>query len=661
MLKPVPPQKQKNTVRRVRVSPPAWLPESVRALCLEAQRHRFGLGHQVRKVMRKRRREPISKWVEHARVLSMSSKPGPWRNSRTPYLTGIMESSFHPAVQDVAVIKSPQVGGSEFVNNCIGYASSFDPGPGMFVYPDIETAKDNNRERITPMFEESPELRDLLSGSDNDKTGIKLKLVGMPLYMAWARSVSRLGNRPIRYLVLDEVDKYPRLTSKDEADPISLALARTTTYRYNKKVWRISTPTTEDGPIWLAWNNAVARFEFWVRCPECGMFHVMTFDQIKFPEDERNPEVIKNKALAWYECPHCGGFWDDSARDRAVRAGQWREQSTGMELAQHLRQAEPKSVAFHIPAWLSTFVSLSECVYWFLKGNDKKNRQRLAHLRHFMNAIKAEPWQEYEIQRDEDRILALCDSRPRGRVPATPEGERSLIAGLVAGVDTQKRGFYYSIRAFAYGENWESWLVRAGQVVTFEDLTSVLWGSEYRDADGNVHPIRLTLIDAMGDRTREVYQYCAGHRGKIMPIQGKQYLAATPVKYSDIEYYPGTKSRIPGGLSLMQIDTTFFKNDLAAAMAIEPGDPGMFHLHADTSQDYAQQLCAEWFDEEKRVWLCPDHKDNHYWDCEVYARAAWYALGGPFLKRPGSAPKQPTARPARQGSLVGTRPTWFSR
>jgi phage terminase large subunit GpA-like protein len=72
---------------------------------------------------------------------------------------------------------------------------------------------------------------------------------------------------------------------------------------------------------------------------------------------------------------------------------------------------------------------------------------------------------------------------------------------------------------------------------------------------------------------------------------------------------------------LYRINTTHYKNALARKLAIPPGDPGAFHLHKNVGQDYIRQMTAEYRDDAGK-WVCPSHRANHYWDCEVLALVA---------------------------------------
>ena len=193
------------------------------------------------------------------------------------------------------------------------------------------------------------------------------------------------------------------------------------------------------------------------------------------------------------------------------------------------------------------------------------------------------------------------------------------MAALVAGVDTQAKYFRYVIRAFAPGDTEESWLIQCGTAPTFESLSQTLWRNVYRDAEGNEYRVSACVIDAMGapGRTKQVYAWCAQQGGRAMPFKGEQKMA-TPVSYSPIEFFPdakGSKIKIPGGVLLRRVDTTFFKGDLAEKLSVTPGDPGTFWLHANTVNP------------EKLIWESPHQRPNHFWDCEVMALVCAWELG----------------------------------
>lgn len=267
----------------------------------------------------------------------------------------MMNALRFPGVETGIICKGPQTGVTDACVNMLGHAADHFPGPAMVVYPDKDTARDICNDRIKPMFEDSPRLRRHLKGNVNEESSIRVNLRHMAILLGWSGSVSRLGSRPIRLLILDELDKY--MDSRKEASSEALAEKRTITWRGKRLIIKLSTPTTETGPIWIAFTEeAHCRFDWHVVCPHCGTQQLMIFDNIRWPEDVRDPRDLEAGAasasgqLARYHCGHCEAQWDDADRDRAVRMGQWIERGTGLELFTHLETHKPGKIAFHIPS-----------------------------------------------------------------------------------------------------------------------------------------------------------------------------------------------------------------------------------------------------------------------------------------------------------------------
>lgn len=205
----------------------------------------FGVGERA--ALRRRKPIPVSVWAERHRIAHLSSRPGPWRNQTTPYAAGIMDAGFFPSVRSVSVMKCPQSAGTEAIHNCVAYAIDRAPGPVLYVYPDESTARENARNIIILMIRASPLLREYLTGISDDLSSLRVKLAHLTIYMAWSGSASQLGNKPIRYLILDELDKYQ--SGKREASAEALAEKRVITWGKRAIIWKLSTPTVVDGPI----------------------------------------------------------------------------------------------------------------------------------------------------------------------------------------------------------------------------------------------------------------------------------------------------------------------------------------------------------------------------------------------------------------------------
>ena len=596
----------------------------------------------------------VSVWAEGHRVVHNSSLPGKWKNAANPCLAGIMDASFHPSVQTVVIMKAPQVGGTEAVHNCVAYAIDRAPGPALYVYPDELTAGENATDRIIPMLTASARLSEYLTGAADDLSSKRINLCHMSLHMAWSGSPARLGNKPIRYLVLDELDKYQ--SSKREASSKDLAQKRVVTWRRKARIWELSTPTHKNVGIHAEWDAAEARYRFHVVCPHCGVELLMEFARIKWSAAVTDPVKLESGDQAWYECQHCDAQWSDADRDMALRRGVWREEDTGMELEEHLRAASPMVIAFHIPAWISPFCSLSKIAAKALAYALTKDE---AISKDLQNNFKAEPWEERHSVRAEDTILALKDDRPRGLVPGGGQ-----VAALVATVDTQDDGFVYEIRAQGWGIAEETWSVREGflpvdwEVKTrpqgtecpwryhpaFDSLRRVLWEEAYSDEAGVIYPVQLTIIDAMGHYTTEVYDFCSAHRGLILPYQGVQRMNVK-YAYTPILRYPGTNKPFPGGLKLLRGHTTFWKDKLSTRLRVAPTDPGAWHYHGEIPDEWAKGMCAEYKDEKTGYWICPKGKANHAWDVAHYSLIAADILGIKMWdNEPAPAPAPPQSQ-----------------
>lgn len=592
--------------------------------------------------LRRRRLIPVSEWVERYRVLPLDSAvPGKWQNSTTPYLVGIMDAVMCRSIQHVVVCAPPQTGKTDLSLNIVGYTADRIPGNWLIVYPDEKTAVDMSRDRVQPLFKESPRLRSYVTKAVDDLSTLRLRLKHAKIYMAWANSAARLASRPLPYVLLDEVDKFPLTAGRKETSPITLAEKRTRTFAHRRKILRVSTPTIESGPIWQAINTECeAVFVYWVRCPDCDCWQQMEFTSIKWEggSDADFRQILSDARSTWYECTGCAEKWDDTKRDMAVLSGKWRERDSGVGLETYLAASKPVVIGFHYRAWISRFVPLREPAAAFLRALKDKNK-----LKDFNNDYCAEPWRLVEKERSEDSILALCDDRPRGLVPA------DNVAYLTCGVDTQDDGFWYWIQAWGFAEPGQrppSWCIRAGFVVDFYSLSEVLWGDHYYDVEGNPYVVQFGLQDAGGHRTHEVYNFCRVHQGRLIPSFGKRVLAA-PFRWGKTSRLPGTKRMMPGDVRKVEINTTYFKNAVSQAMQIAAGDPGGIALYEDFPMSYALQLAAEYMGEEG-YWECPAGRDNHLWDCLVLNFTAADIIGVKHRPQPRQPPPENRMKPNKE-------------
>lgn len=562
----------------------------------------------------------VSEWAEKYRLLDSktSAMPGPWRNRKTPYLVGIMDEILNYESEEVIFCKCTQIGGSEAMLNMIGYIIQQDPSPTMVVYPTDKLAESISDNRLVPMIKASPSLSELFREFQSQK--LELQFQGMYLSLVGSNSPSSLASKAIKYLMLDEVDKYPSNTKK-EADPIALARERTKTFA-NRKTYMTSTPTVREGHIWKALEGADLEKHYFVPCPHCGEMIELKFNQIKWP-DKEGMTTNERADMAVYVCQECGALINDYHKDRMLQQGEWRvvkQNTTGK-----------KKVAFWINTLYSPFVRFSEIALEFLNSKDDPER-----LQNFRNSWLAEPWEDTATHTDEDMVLARQTDDEEFVVP-------DWAKMLTAGVDVQKNCLYYDIRA--WGDYITSQSITHGQVSSFADIDRVM-NLTYRNKAGDDFVVQLCLIDS-GYNADDTYEFCVSNLDWAMPVKGSSTQMTSHYKLSTVNR-PGTKG---DGIQLVLTDGDKYK-DMIASRLHKPNGTGSWMVYKGCDLEYARQVTAEHkinVRSNGRVlqkWVPKtQHIDNHFLDCSVYALAAADIMG---VRSMHLAEEEPEPKPQQQ-------------
>lgn len=554
-----------------------------------------------------------SEWADKYRLLDNrnSKEPGKWHTERTPYLKAIMDAFCDDEVEEIIVCAGAQLGKSEAILNMLGYAIHQNPGPAMLVYPTQDIAESISRNRLQIMVETTPALRERKTQVAADFQLTEMKFQTMTLFLAWANSPAMLASKPIRYLFMDEIDKYPSFSGR-EADPISLAKKRTTSYTGFHKIVYVSTPTFETGNIWYQLSKANVIYRYYVPCPFCGEYQLLEFENIKWERDDDFESLRQN---AYYECAHCHARIKSEHKMAMLQKGEWREDER-----KHFGR---RKVGFHISAIYSPFFTFGDLAREFLESKND-----VATLMDFTNSRLALPFKEVVEKSRESDVFAHVSTLPVGVAPDD-------TVAIVAGIDTQDDGFFYTIYAIESGNIPH--LLRYGFVGTLNELDGVIFNSVYRinNSDINVRVARA-FIDSGGHRTAEIYDYARTRRGFVYPIKGMNTPSAgVAIKETAIEKYPNSNAPIPGGLRLVNINTIFYKDEIHRRLL---SDKGEIWFHASTASDFAMQLTAE---EKRRSrkgqsysedWVRV-YSENHYLDCTVYALAAAEHLQARFLPK----------------------------
>lgn len=592
----------------------------------------------------------VSQWADRHRVMTeryMTPKVGPWDTSWSEYLREPMDAMSDPAIAQVTLMFASQSGKTEALLNYLGWIIDRDPGPTMVVLPRDEDLAYVMQRRIRVMVEDSPRLARYLSGRKTDNKTTELSTMRMSVFMASAQSPAALASKPIRHLILDEVDKYPLFAGR-EAGPIHLARERTKRF-WDAKVVIASTPTTRLGAVWEHWEDSDQR-RYHVPCIHCGEFQVLDFSRVRWGL-ERQPDKIEAEKLARYHCAFCDLPWTDADKVKVVRRGRWVPASGSIDRDGVVHVVEERQRrGYQLSSLYPPDISFSRVAAQFLRAKDSADS-----LLNFTNSWLGWIFEERSEGRTLEHLRACIGPHLKNELPEWP---RVCVLG---GADVQKDGIFYVIRAFAGGDR--SALLECGKVANFDLLEDVMLRRVWRKASsGEPVPFGLLGIDA-GYRTDEVYAFARKHLDRVRAVRGSNSPMGRFFSASRIDIAPNGK-QLKGGITALRVDTRMVKDKLSRL--IRPADAAepKWRIHVDAGEDYQQALCSE-----HRVvvrsrttrtvreeWLPrPGGGPNHFWDCEVYCLTMAELVGCPQWEDPIQTPEEVEAKAKRVAAAARPR------
>lgn len=586
----------------------------------------------------------MSQWADRFRQLSSeaSAEPGGWDTSRAEYQRGIMDACAS-GLSSVVIMSSAQIGKTEILNNILGYYIDYQPCSILVVQPNLQAAQMWSKERLAPMIRDTPALRQKVSdvkARDSSNTILQKQFPGGYVAATGAESPAGLCSRPVRVLLMDEVDRYPD-SAGTEGDPVDLATARTKNF-WNRLIIATSTPTVKGfSRIEKAFLESDQSYYF-IPCPRCGEAHVLKWGNIVW--GERTP-AKGDPRKAVFQCPHCSGFFSNGEKNAAVRiapnvgAG-WRATApfTGKP-------------GFHIWEAYSPWRELWQIVESFLAAKGDPQR-----LKTWVNTTLGETWE------DAGEVVHDHELQERCETYAAPVPARALY--LTAGVDTQPDRL--EVEVVAWGKGEESWSIDHHVIYGDPDIKEGTPGSPWdtltdyvrrvwQHESGAEVSVSHTMIDSGGHNTTAVYEYCKRHKGdRIYPIKGKG--GDLPIVGGRQRTKTG-KSVRPVDLFIVGVDNG--KHAVMNRLRIKDPGPGYCHFPQGRDPEWFRQLTSEKLvtsykkGRPSRKWELQSGRRNEALDCRVYAYAA-FLVGAPQLDKVAFRLK---ADAARRGPLVVTKPS----
>ena len=418
----------------------------------------------------------VSEWAETYRILSAegSAEPGKWSNKRAPYQKYIMDAFTDKETEEITAMAAAQTAKTEILLNIIGYMITNDPGPILLVQPTLKTGQHFSKRRVSTMFRDCPVLREKLAGFDDSL--LEKGFPGGYLTIVGANSPNDLASKPIRVVLLDEVDRYPG-TAGTEGDPVGLAEKRTANF-YNRKKVRMSTPGLKSNSrILKLYLNSTQ--EVWnVPCPKCGEYQPLEFERLDLDTLEM-------------ACSHCGCFSSELEWKKA--------QSNGRFISEN-PNATKFHRGFHLNAMASPWVKWKEIV---LKYNEAKDEPY--ELMVWWNTYLGLPYED-EINEDIDPEYLYKNRRIHYQAEIPDD-----VLFLTCGVDVQDDRLELEVLGFnekkqRYGIIYKVLYGDPGANKVWNQLDEFL-NRKFKYLSGEVLGIACTFIDTGGHHTEETYDF----------------------------------------------------------------------------------------------------------------------------------------------------------
>jgi phage terminase large subunit GpA-like protein len=552
-----------------------------------------GIAAQCEALIRPRRDIGIAEWAAQNRTLSSvtASRPGPYDPTITPWMSAIYADLHPDSPHDfVAVMKCQQSGLTELGLSWLAYTLAEDPGPWLVVQPTIVDQKSFVSLRVDDLRKNTPSLPAVLETDNKEMT----TFAGAVVRYGNAGSKGSLSSMPVRYVLLDEVSKYPA-DVQGGGDPVELARGRTTTFRTSRKILAISTPETAGACHMERAYNGGDRRVWRMPCPYCGTVQELQFGRL---------------SVEGYQCEACEQNIDENKHKTwMLERGEW-----------HATNPEGLYPSYHV----SGFMRPAQwdgwaAIYGAWATADTPQARKAVYNLHL-----GIPWQDVEAHALNEGELLLRREVYAAEVPAG-------AAVLTAGVDVQ--GDRVELLVYGWGAGYECWLVHRAVIRgrfadrATQDALEVQLLRKFKHE--RMGPIRIgaACIDTGGHTTQDVYDWCA--RNKHQPwyaIKGREG--------ADRHIWPPRASRKRrrrgADVDLYIVGVDGAKSAVLDWLAVTEPGPHYMHLPDWTpKQGWADQMLSEAREIKhmargrlKVNFVLLPGRRNEALDCTVYALAA---------------------------------------
>jgi phage terminase large subunit GpA-like protein len=581
---------------------------------LEERRESFyntsSLFRACSRILRPPSRVPLSEWADAYRILSpeSSAESGQWITARAPYEKEMMDAISDPFTPKVVIQKASQVGATDCaILNPVGYYMDEDPCPILVVQPTLDLAQAFSTDRLAPMLRDSPRLRGKVHDArsrDSSNTIYRKGFRGGFVQMAGANSAASLSGRPVRVVLLDDVDRYPA-SAGTEGNPIKLATARTSAF-WNRKIVIVSSPGTS-GVSHIEREMGMSTQEYWyLPCPHCNYFQVLDWDRVRFAD-------------MTHGCLACNHYRQKHEWLAHAEYGEWRAHRPVDG-----RGRSVKTRGFYLSGLYSPWIEWDLLVDEFVTAVKASQEGDIELLKAFRNTrlglLHEDRGERVEIDLYADRREVYT-----GEVPAG-------VLVLTAGVDVGDNCLNYEV--VGWGKGREAWGIEYGildgnprEDEVWDLLDEAVFHRVFTCHDGKRMRVRRMPVDS-NYCSDYVYQYTKARQPRAISIRGEGGLGKPFIKSAGIL----TKFN-RAHLITLGVDTA--KEEIVGRLNVARPGPGYCHFPKLANGEPARGYDEEYFKgltaEQRQVkskhgfrtfiWVKRLSQRNEPFDCRIYALA----------------------------------------
>lgn len=487
----------------------------------------------------------IDEWANKYRRLPEDAAERPGQvidTGRTPWVKGIADCLDPKSpIQYVDVMKGAQVALSTVGENFVGNTIFNKAGKIMYVMPTEAGARSVSNEKIAPMINDCPELRDLVAAPTSrtkTNTTFDKQFIGGRLKITGATSPNQLRQSSVGKFAVDEIDA---MEVTIEGDPIPILEKRAISFGRRLKMLCMSTPLLKGFSRIESRYEAGDRRQFKIPCPYCDHYQILDWARFnKVPgdvymvcendnckkhiyEDQKHYFLPRGKWVRRYHQIKAAYDFVYEGTDFKKDFLYWVKVEDLKELIEADKVSDIKQTraSFHISSLYSPYgwYSWHQAVNEFLAAQGKPENMQV-----FVNTVLGETWEDHVQYIEADELLKRREEYISNSEAEVPAGATTITCA----VDTQNDRLEALVVAWgltADGKALERWVIDK-EIFIGDPAEPDVWGQldefrkrTYLSERGHRMQINIVGVDSGGQRTQHVYDFCRKRQG-VLALKG---------------------------------------------------------------------------------------------------------------------------------------------